>query len=211
MTAENAIAWRLVGEEVSTCNCEWCCPCQFEADPTHGNCHGLMAYEVREGHFGETSLDGVRFAEVFFLPGAPYEGNGTRQVVIDVAASAEQREAIERLVSGEHGGTYFDVFASILPHSQETLVAPVEIEADRERRIASVRIGELAECGIEPIKSPSSGDEHRVRIDLPDGFEFKQAEIANAVHTRASGADPLSFALENTYGQLNAFDWSPAA
>jgi hypothetical protein len=179
--------------------------------PTHGNCRGLMAYQVTEGHFGETNLDGVRFAEVFSLPGAPYEGDGTRQVVIDVETTPEQRAAIEQLMSGEHGGTYFEIFASILPHSHETLVAPVEIEADRKRRVASVRIGELAECTIEPIKSPVSGDEHRVRIDLPDGFEFKQAEIANAVSTRVSGADPLSFTLENTYGQLNKFDWSPAA
>jgi hypothetical protein len=49
-----------------------------------------------------------------------------------------------------------------------------------------------------------------VRIDLPDGFEYKQAEIANAVNTRVSGAEPLSFTLENTYGQLNPFDWGPA-
>jgi hypothetical protein len=211
MAAANAIEWRLIGEEVSPCNCEWCCPCQFEMAPTHGDCRGLMAYQVTEGHFGETNLDGVRFAEVFSLPGAPYQGDGTRQVVIDVETTPEQRAAIEQLMSGEHGGTYFEIFASILPHSHETLVAPVEIEADRKRRVASVRIGELAECTIEPIKSPVSGDEHRVRIDLPDGFEFKQAEIANAVSTRVSGADPLSFTLENTYGQLNKFDWSPAA
>jgi hypothetical protein len=56
-----------------------------------------------------------------------------------------------------------------------------------------------------------SGEEHRVRIDLPDGFEFKQAEIANTVMPRHSAEDPLSFTLENTYGQLNPFDWTNAA
>jgi hypothetical protein len=210
MAAAAAIDWRIVGEEVGSCNCDWGCPCQFESDPTHGNCKTLIGYEIREGHFGETSLDGVRYAEVMAFPGPVYEGNGTMQLIIDKAATPEQREAIEALVSGEHGGTYFEVFASMAPSRHETLEASVEIEADRERRVASVRVGELAECSIEPIRSPVSGDEHRVRIDLPDGFEYKQAEIANAVHTRVSGAEPLSFTLENTYGQLNPIDWSPA-
>jgi hypothetical protein len=210
MSAAAATEWRIVGEEVGSCNCDWGCPCQFESDPTHGNCKTLIGYEIREGHFGETSLDGVRFAEVMAFPGPVYEGNGTMQLIIDESATPEQREAIEQLVSGDHGGTYFEVFASVAPNKHETLEASVEIEADRERRVASVRVGELAECAIEPIKSPVSGDEHRVRIDLPDGFEYKQAEIANAVRTRVSGAEPLSFTLENTYGQLNPFDWSPA-
>jgi hypothetical protein len=210
MAAAAAIDWRIVGEEVGSCNCDWGCPCQFESDPTHGNCKTLIGYEIREGHFGETSLDGVRYAEVMAFPGPVYEGNGTMQLIIDEAATPEQRQAIEALVSGEHGGTYFEVFASMAPSRHETLAASVEIEADRERRVASVRVGELAECSIEPIRSPVSGDEHRVRIDLPDGFEYKQAEIANAVHTRVSGAEPLSFTLENTYGQLNPIDWSPA-
>jgi hypothetical protein len=102
------------------------------------------------------------------------------------------------------------VFASVAPSRHETLAASIEIDADRERRVASVRVGELADLSIAPIRSPVSGDEHRVRIDLPNGFEYKQAEIANAVQTRVSGSDPLSFTLENTYGQLNPFDWSPA-
>jgi hypothetical protein len=209
MSAAAATEWRIVGEEVGSCNCDWGCPCQFESDPTHGNCKTLIGYEIREGHFGETSLDGVRFAEVMAFPGPVYEGNGTMQLIIDESATAEQREAIEQLVSGDHGGTYFEVFASVAPSRHETLKATIEIDADRERRVASVRVGELGECRIEPIRSPVSGNEHRVRIDLPDGFEYKQAEIANAVLTRVSGTQPLSFTLENTYGQLNPFDWSP--
>lgn len=116
----------------------------------------------------------MRFAELISFLGPVYEGDGTMQLIIDQAATPDEREAIEQLVSGEHGGTYFEVFASVSPHRQETLVASIEIET-RERRIASLRDGELAECKIEPIKSPVSGDEHRVRFDLPDGFEYKQA------------------------------------
>ncbi|MGH2954855.1 MAG: DUF1326 domain-containing protein [Solirubrobacterales bacterium] len=211
MASNGKTAWRIVGEEVGNCNCSWGCPCQFNGNPTHGNCHALIAYEVREGSFGDTDLAGVRWASIVSWPGAIHEGDGTIQLVVDEAASAEQREAVEKLVSGDHGGGYFEIFASVLPHVRDPLTAPIEIETDRERRIASIKVGDFAQSTVEPIKNPVTGDEHRARIDLPDGFEYKQAEIGNTVHARVAGEAPLEFTLEGTYGQLNPIDWSNEA
>jgi hypothetical protein len=202
--------WHITGEEVGNCNCGWACPCQFDADPTHGDCHALIAYAIREGHFGEVDLDGVRFATVVSWPGAIHEGDGTVQLFIDESATPEQRDAVEKVAGGEHGGTYFEIFASVLPHRRETVFAPIEIESDRERRVASIQVGDIAESRVEPIKNPVTGDEHRVRIDLPDGFEYKQAEIGNTVQARVAGEAPLAFTLDGTYGQLNPFDWTNA-
>ena len=210
MSTNGSPSWRMVGDEVGNCNCDWGCPCQFDALPTHGNCMAMIAYEINQGSFGDTSLDGVRFAELVWWPGAIHEGNGTRQTVVDESASPEQREAIEELVLGKHGGEYFEIFASVMSKELDTVYAAIEIDADREARRGSVRIGDLAEATIEPIKNPVSGDEHRVRIDLPDGFEYRQAEIGNTVTARVSAQDPLSFTLENTYAQLNPFDWTNA-
>ena len=53
-----------------------------------------------------------------------------------------------------------------------------------------------------------TGAEHRARIVLPDGFEFTEAEMANAVTLRLQSTPPLIFAHTNTYGQLNTFAWS---
>jgi len=198
----------MVGDEVGNCNCDWGCPCQFDALPTHGNCMAMIAYGINQGSFGDTSLDGVRFAELVWWPGPIHEGNGVRQMVVDESASSEQREAIEPMLAGKHGGGYFEIFASVMSKELGTVYAPIEIDADREARTGSVRIGDLAESTIEPIKNPVSGDEHRVRIDLPEGFEYKQAEIGNTVRATVSSEDPLSFTLENTYAQLNPFDWT---
>jgi hypothetical protein len=43
---------------------------------------------------------------------------------------------------------------------------------------------------------------------LPDGFEYKEAEMGNTVYCRVGAGEQLAFELKNTYGQLNAFDWS---
>jgi hypothetical protein len=48
--------------------------------------------------------------------------------------------------------------------------------------------------------SPATGDQHRVRIDIPNGIEFEIAEIGSA-STKASGRIELE--LNDTYGQFN--------
>jgi hypothetical protein len=164
--------------------------------------------EIREGHFGSLRLEGVRFAGVYWWPGLIHEGNGSRQLILDDNASAEQRAAIEALKSGEHGGAFFEIFASVCPNRLPSLVAPIELSVDRAARSATVRIPDVIENVIEPIKNPITGQEHRAQIVLPDGFEFKEADVANSLLLHVTGDGPLSFSHENTYAQLNSFDWS---
>jgi hypothetical protein len=61
---------------------------------------------------------------------------------------------------------------------------------------------------FEPIRNPVTGEEHRAQISLPDGFEFKLAEIGNSVEWRMSAQAPLLIQHNDTYAQLNYFDWS---
>jgi hypothetical protein len=200
--------WRIAGEEVGGCNCDWSCPCQFEARPTNGGCEGFALFDVTEGHFGDVRLDGLRFASLTHSPGAVYEGGGTRQLIIHDSASGEQRDALEAMERGECGGTYWEIFASVCPTRLPTLSAAIELAYDRERREATIRIGNLLEAEIEPIRSPATGEQHRARIVLPHGFEFHEAEVANTVEGRSMAKPPLSFVLKDSYAQLNAFDWT---
>jgi hypothetical protein len=202
--------WRLVGEEVGSCNCAWGCPCQFNALPTHGRCEALAAVQVRDGHFGDTRLDGVRFAQIFWFPGAVHEGNGIRQLIIDTQATPAQREALLAIGSGTQGGAYWEIFTAVCPNVLDPVIAPIHLEVDRERRRATVRIPEVGEIEVEPIKNPVTGEEHRARIVLPQGFEFTEAEMGNAVVLRANAGDLVRFEHHNTYTQLCAIDWSNA-
>src|SRR6266513_4580968 len=138
MSTNGSPSWRLAGEEVGSCNCDWGCPCQFDALPTHGNCMAVLGYQVNEGTFGDTDLAGTRFAELVWWPGPIHEGNGTRQIVIDESADEAQRKATEELVLGKHGGTYFEIFASVMSTERETVYSPIEIESNREARVARV-------------------------------------------------------------------------
>jgi hypothetical protein len=116
----------------------------------------------------------------------------------------EQREIMIALASGQHGGTNWEIFAAVCPNRIEPLVAPIIFNVDREKRRATIRIEGIVETDVEP----ATGEEHRARIVLPNGFEFKEAEMGNTVHCRVSAGEKLTFELKNTYAQLNAFDWN---
>jgi hypothetical protein len=202
-----AVLWQIKGEEAGGCNCAWGCPCQFNALPTHGRCEGFVTVRVTEGRFGKVNLDGVCLAIAFSFPGAIHEGNGTLQIILDDRATEEQRDAIVAITSGRHGGAIFDIFAAVAPNRPDPLVASIDIEADRERRTAKVSLRGLAEYRAEPIKNPVTGEEHRAQIRLPNGFEYREAEMGNTTWVKVA-AGPIAFEHRDSYAQFNAFDWS---
>jgi hypothetical protein len=207
MAAPTKTKWHLIGEEVVSCNCAWGCPCQFNSLPTYGHCEGPGIVQIHEGHFGDISLDGVRFVATYHWPGAVHEGNGTMQLIIDEQATPAQRAAIVALNSGTQGGAYFETFAAVTPNMLDPIYAPIEFTVDRVKREATLRVSGLVECYIEPIKNPVTGEEHVARIVLPHGFEFTEADMANAVSWQATLGDK-TLAHENCYAQLNSIDWS---
>jgi hypothetical protein len=86
-------------------------------------------------------------------------------------------------------------------------VLPIEIEADRERRTAKLSLPGVVEYRAEPIKDPMTGEEHRAQIRLPNGFEYREAEMGNTTWLKVT-AGPIVFEHRNSYAQFNAFDWS---
>jgi hypothetical protein len=209
MNANGQTSWRIKGDHAGSCNCVWACPCQFNALPDKGNCEALVVWQIREGNFGDVSLDGVKFGFAVHWPGAIHEGDGTRQFVTDEGASDEQREAMEALATGEHGGAYFEVFAAVCPNDREPTVAKIDLDVDRESRSGTYGIAGLGEGRIGPIVNPEiSEDQQRVRIELPNGFEYKVAEIGNSEKWSLSADAPLSLEHENTYAQMYEFEWS---
>lgn len=200
-------AWRIVADTVGSCNCAWGCPCQFYALPTRGTCEGLDVTEIVRGHFGETALDGVRYAQIYHFDGPVHEGNGWRRLILDERSTPAQRVAIEALTSGTQGHMVFEIYAAMSPNTLDPVVAMIEFEHDDERRTANIRIAGLAESTIAPIRD-TQGTEHRARIDLPNGFEFRVAEMADSVRWHTSAGGPLTMAYEHTYAQMTRIEWA---
>ena len=56
MSTNGSPSWRMAGDEVGSCNCDWGCPCNFDAPPTYGHCDGFYAQVIREGRYGNVPL-----------------------------------------------------------------------------------------------------------------------------------------------------------
>jgi hypothetical protein len=194
--------WTIKGREFVHCNCAYGCPCQFNALPTHGNCCAVAAIEIREGHHGETRLDGLRIAVVLSWPGPIHEGDGQALPIVDERATPEQREALLRIMSGEDtvpGTTFFQVFATTYSKVHDPVFAAIHFDMDIEGRTARLVVPGVIDARGEPIVNPVSGEKHRARINLPNGFEYDTAEIGRGW---AETQGPLILSLADSHAQF---------
>lgn len=196
------IDWHIEGEEIANCNCNYGCPCQFGVLPTKGNCEATVVYDITKGHYGDVKLDGLRAAGIYHWPGAIHEGNGQMQLIIDERATPEQRAALEAIMTGqdtEELATMWFVFSAMSPNRHETLYAPIELKWDMEERTGQASVGDVFDIAIAPIPNIVSGDPHRISIQLPHGFEFREAEMASGTSSTKNSAFPLTFEASHAH------------
>lgn len=202
--------WKIRGPEVATCNCNWGCPCQFNSLPTHGDCRAAVAMRIDKGHFGDVSLDGVIWAGMFAWPAAIHEGNGETLAIIDERASEAQRDAVLQILSGdtsEPGATFFNVFAATIVKAHDPVFTPIEFEVDMDNWTGRFSIPGYVEGLAAPITNPVTGESHRARVMLPEGFEYREAEFVSS-RTSAGGAIPLDWV--DGHGHIAMIDITPA-
>src|SRR5262249_9247919 len=54
------VDWMIKGPELATCNCDWGCPCQFNALPTRGDCRAVIALRIDEALSDSAGWEGPR-------------------------------------------------------------------------------------------------------------------------------------------------------
>ena len=194
--------WEIKAKEFGNCNCDYGCPCQFNALPTHGDCMAVVGIEVEEGHYGDVNLDGLKSVSVYKWPGAVHEGNGEMQIIVEERATEEQRNALVKILSGEDtepGKTVWNVYASTMSSILEPIFTDIEFDVDVEKRKARMFVDGIVDSIGEPIRNPITGDEHRARIELPAGFEYSVAEMGSGT---SSVKGQIQMELEKSYGQF---------
>lgn len=204
------IDWRIEALDFTTCNCDFSCPCQFNARPTHGDCRAAVGFRIEKGFFGDTSLDGVTLVGLFAWPGAIHEGGGEAQLIIDDVATEDQRKAATALFKGEEtepGATIFNVFSNTISTYHEPIVRPIALEADIAERTGRISVAGIVEGTGEPIKNPVSGAPHRARVTLPDGFEYHEAEYGSSTVKTADALIPLEWAQGHAH--FARVTWTP--
>jgi hypothetical protein len=187
-------AWKVKGTVLVACNCDYGCPCNFNAPPSTGDCEGSWTWHIEQGNYGVVSLDGLTFGVYADWPGAIHEGNGKAIVFYDERADSSQREAIEALARGGEGGPW-----GIFINTYEVLSvkpAPFEIELADER--SRLKVGDAVELEMEPIRNPVTGDETRAAVVLPKGLVFNEGWCATSTVFRVNDGISYDHSGKNT-------------
>jgi len=199
--------WRTEGEILGLCNCDWGCPCNFDAAPTYGSCEGLYVFLVRTGRYGDVVLDGLKYAHVGFSPGAVHEGNMTSMLVVDDRATDEQCGALETLWKSGEAGLPFDIWNSVTSTWLDTLRAPIEIELAGIKSRVLIGDGLLCRLEMSRVENPVTGKEEVTYLDKPTGFMSTWTELGMSTVCRFESPG-LSFDVSGKYAEHAEYSYS---
>ena len=73
------------------CSCDYGCPCEGNAEPTHGYCEGVFGLRIDEGYFADVRLDGLLIAATYHFPRASHHGGGHLQPIRNPVTDDEHR------------------------------------------------------------------------------------------------------------------------
>ena len=202
-------AWRLRGEYMESCNCDYLCPCIYtnpQGETTHDNCTALMVYRIDEGRYGDTRLDGLRFAFVIRSGRIMSEGNWIFGCVVDERADDAQRAALSAIASGEAGGRPGLIRQNLVSDFRGVEIRPIAFEAEGLKR--KTDIPDIMEFEIEGVAS-RNGSGEPFYIDNTAHPANRRLALARSKETHVHGFGlGLDLAGVGNNGHYAPFDWA---
>ena len=201
-------AWRIEGNYMETCNCDFICPCigsNLAARPTEGDCKAAIAMQIDKGAKGDVSLDGLAFILLLHSPGPMGEGNIRVGLIVDDSASDAQTEAIGAIVTGAEGGP----MAALAPLVGEVVgIEKRPISFKRDGMTIAVKAGELIDQALQGVPSMAKEGEP-VYLDNTLHPVSSKLALAKATHSKfhAFGVE-WDDASGTRNGHFAPFSWS---
>jgi len=195
-------AWELNGNVLIACNCDWGCPCNFNARPSRGHCEGGWIWIVEQGHVGEVRLDGLGLAVFADWPGAIHEGGGRAACYVDERADEAQREALTRTLRGELGGPWgLFIKTYDLPAPR-----PARFDVTLAAHQSRAAIADFIELELQAIRNPVTKAEVHPEVVLPEGLVVKHGALAASKVFRVRGG--VEYDHSGQYAAFGRFAYS---
>ena len=194
--------WELTGTYFEACNCNVGCSCVFLSAPTNGDCKVLVAWHINKGKYAHTQLDGLNVALAIHSPGSMLEVKWRAAMYIDENASAEQKESLTQIYTGQAGGMPA-MLGSFIGEMLGIKSAPILYEADNKHR--RLTINSLAGMEIDGIGGQNGADVSisNAPLCVAPGEPMLVAK-SNAVHYKDYG---LEWEFTDTNGFYSAFSY----
>ena len=210
MTA-NIPRWNISGDWFDVCKCNIPCPCEFAQAPTYGDCDGVLAYHIRSGSYGETSLDGLNVLALGYFKGNVWAGETkvTIALFFDERANQQQREALQMIFSGKAGG-FMAEFAKLVGDVRGLDFAPIKFEVADDLSYWRAEIPGKVIAKAEALTGPMTPAGKRVQTLNPPGSEVGPGTVATWGRTVTNEVDAIGFKWEwnGRSSKHIPFDWS---
>src|SRR5579864_943473 len=112
-------SWRVSGTYFESCNCDAICPCRSTRGAkgglsTHGVCDFALSWWIKQGNFGDTTLESLTAVMVGSYIDQPKWTPWQVALLVDERASPEAQKALEEIFLGRAGGTPMANFAEAI-------------------------------------------------------------------------------------------------
>ncbi len=179
VTTNKVPKWNASGDWFDVCKCNIPCPCIFAQTPSYGDCEGVMAYHIKKGQYGETSLDGLNVLMLDYFKGNIWAGETKLDLALffDERADEEQRKALNMIFTGKAGG-FMRLFANIIGEVRGLEYAPIKFEVAEDLAYWSAEIPGKVIAKAEALTGPMTPPGKRVQTINAPGSEVGPGTVA---------------------------------
>ena len=198
--------WFALGLLFENCTCQIICPGHVHFDQlcTHERCKGWWAIRIDEGELDGVSLNGVNAVVAMDSPRHMIDGGWLETIIIDEAASPEQRQAVEMILRGDVGGPW-EVLGRFVEKRLETRFVPIRIDDEpKTKRITAKGV-------LQGVLTAIGGRERSQPVRIENCFNQIHAPsqvIASGDCDYDDGV--IVFSNEESHGLWSRFHWSVA-
>lgn len=202
------MAWRISGQYMESCNCDYLCPCIFtnpQGPATRDHCTALLVFRIDEGEADGVDLAGGKFVLVFNTGRVMADGDWVYGAVVD-GANDDQRAALAKIAGGEVGGPPGMICQNLVSDHRGVMNAPIEISVDGMRRTVDVPgVLNFAIAGVEP-RNRNGEAMHIENTSHPANRRLALAQ-AKEMRVDAFGLSEMLVGQGNN-GHFAPFDWA---
>ena len=204
------LQWHVAGDWFDVCKCAIPCPCTFAQAPTYGDCEGILAWHIKDGHYGDARLDGLNVVGLGTFDGNLWEGNtkATMGMYLDERADERQREGLMVIFSGQGGG-WPGEFASMIGEVRGIEYVPITFEIADDLAYWAAEVPGKATARAEALTGPTTPEGKRVQVHNPPGAEVGPGQVATWGKATTDHVDGFGFKWEwdgRSSKHFN-FDW----
>ena len=202
--------WKASGDWFDVCKCKIPCPCEFAQEPTYGDCEGVLAYHIRNGYYGNTSLDGLNAIGIGAFEGNIWKGETKINLgfFFDERADKDQREALQMIFSGKAGGFMAEI-AKLMGETRGLDFAPIKFEISDDLGYWSAEIPGKVLAKAEALGGPTTPPGKRVQTLNPPGSEVGPGGVATWGIAISDQVDAMGFKWKREGGSSKhiSFNW----